>query len=131
MSLRPLVPLLGREKATSVVRREVDIALQRMRTRVTRKGDFFYPTGYTEIPVRTLNNRTIKHISIDELASAMFIIAGKCIGTTREALIVETVRAYGFARSGSSITGAMNEAYEQLLTSGKIREVEGKVSITE
>jgi hypothetical protein len=109
---------------------EGDYALQRLRTRVVRKGDFFYPAGYSEIPARKLDNRQIKHISADELASAMYTIVGNCIGTTREALIVETVRAYGFARSGSSITGAMNEAYEQLLAEGKIHEVDGKLLIT-
>jgi very-short-patch-repair endonuclease len=125
-----LASLLGRDKATSVVRREVDYALQRLRTRVVQKGDFFYPAGYSEIPARKLDNRQIKHISADELVSAMYTIVGNCIGTTREALIVETVRAYGFARSGSSITGAMNEAYEQLLAEGKIHEVDGKLLIT-
>ena len=124
-----LASLLGREKATSVVRREVDYALQRMKMRVVRKSDFFYPAGYTEIPIRSLNNRQIKHISIDELASAMNTIAGKCIGTTCEALIIETVRAYGFARSGSSITSAMNAAYQQLVSDGKIHEIDGKVVI--
>ena len=124
-----LASLLGREKATSVVRREVDYALQGMRTRILRKGDFFYPVGYTDVPVRTLNGRSIKHISIDELASTMYTISEKCIGTTREALIIETVRAYGFARSGSSITNAMNQAYEQLLSDNKIHEVDGKVAV--
>lgn len=122
-----LTSLLGREKATSVVRREVDYALQSLRNRVFRKEDFFYPVGYTDVPIRTLNGRSIKYLSIDELASAMYTISQKCIGTTREALIIETVRAYGFARSGSSITNAMNQAYEQLLAEGKIREVDGKV----
>lgn len=124
-----LASLLGREKATKVVRREVDYALQGMRTRILRKGDFFYPVGYTDVPVRTLNGRSIKYISIDELASAMYTISQKCIGTTREALIIETVRAYGFTRSGSSITNAMNQAYDQLLSDNKIHEVDGKVAV--
>ncbi len=122
-----LASLLGREKATSFVRHEVDYALQSLKNRVLRKEDFFYPAGYTDIPVRILNGRSIKYISSDELASAMYTISKRCIGTTREALIIETVRAYGFARSGSSITNAMNRAYEQLLAEGKIREIDGKV----
>jgi len=120
---------LGREKVTSVVREEVDHALQYMKRSIIRKGDFFYPVNYTEIPVRIPNDRQIKHISIEELTSAMYIIAKQCIGTTREALIDETTRAYGFSRKGNNITIAMGEAYEQLLATHKIQEIDGKVSL--
>ncbi len=85
------------KKATSVVRHEVGLVLERLKTRVLRKGDFLYPVGYADVPTRILNGRSITQVSIDELTSAMSTIAKKCIGMTREALISETVRAYGFA----------------------------------
>lgn len=124
-----LSSLLGREKATSVVRREVDYALQQMKFRVKRIDDFLYPAEYDSVQPRILNNRQVKHIGIDEFAAAIIIIAEKCIGATRESLITETMRAYGFARSGSSITTALNEAYEKLLSVGKIKEVDGKTIV--
>ena len=121
--------LLGRKKATSVVCKEVDYALTCMEGQIIRKGDFFYPEKYIEIPIHIPNKRQIKHISVDELSSAMYMIASKCIGTTREALIDETTRAYGFRRRGNNITVAMDEAYEQLLTIHRIREIDGKISL--
>ena len=120
-------PLLGREKATSVVRKEVDYALRLMGERVTRKGDFFYPASFTEIPVRQANGRNIKHISTDELAAAMLRVLSKCVGTTRTALIDETTRALGFNRRGTNIARAMNDAFEQLKAEEKIQDIDGKV----
>ena len=122
-----LSPLLGREKATSVVRKEVDYALRSMGERVDRKGDFFYPASFTEIPARQANGRNIKHISTDELAAAMLRVLSKCVGTTRSALIDETTRAFGFNRRGTNITKAMNEAFSQLISSGQLQELDGKI----
>ena len=122
-----LSPLLGREKATSVVRKEVDYALRSMGERVVRKGDFFYPASFTEIPARQANGRNIKHISTDELAAAMLRVLSKCVGTTRSALIDETTRAFGFNRRGTNITKAMNEAFSQLISSGQLQELDGKI----
>ena len=124
-----LSPLLGREKATSVVRKEVDYTLRSIGERVVRKGDFFYPASFTEIPVRQANGRNIKHISTDELAAAMIRVLSKCVGTTRSALIDETTRAFGFNRRGANISKAMNEAFEQLVLVKGIQEIEGKVVI--
>lgn len=122
-----LSPLLGREKATSVVRREVDYALKSVKDHIVRKGDFLYPAGYTEVPARQANGRSIKYISTDELATAMLLVLKQCVGTTRSALIDETTRAYGFSRRGANITSAMNQAYELLLSEGRVGEVDGKI----
>lgn len=124
-------PLLGREKATSVVRKEVDYALQSMGKMVVQKGDFFYPASFTEIPVRQANGRNIKHISTDELTAAMLRILNKCVGTTRSALIDETTRAFGFNRRGANITKAMNEAFDSLVAQGQITECDGKITRTD
>ena len=124
-----LSPLLGREKATSVVRKEIDYALRFMGERVIRKGEFLYPASFAEIPVRQANGRNIKYISTDELAAAMLRVLDKCVGTTRLALIDETTRAFGFNRRGANITKAMNEAFEHLVAESKICEVDGKLSM--
>lgn len=122
-----LAGLYGNTKATVKIRREVDYGLNRVREQIIRKGDFFYPQGCTKIPVRIPNTRKIEHISIDELEQAMLTIVSKCIGTTMEGLIAETVRAYGFNRTGAKITEAMQMAANNILTQGKIRIMDGKV----
>lgn len=121
--------LLGREKATSVVKREVDYTLEAMRNKVVRKGDFFYPINYTKVPVHQANGRSIKHISTDELAAAMLRVLNKCIGATKASLIDETTRAFGFNRRGANIANAMGEAFDQLMTEGKIKELDGKIVV--
>lgn len=80
------------------------------------------------IPILIPNTRKINHISIDELEQAMLTILGKCIGTTPEGLIAETVRAYGFNRAGTNIMEAMQKAESHLLEQGKVRITDGKIS---
>lgn len=125
-----ICPVLDREKVTSIVKREVDSALSKLSGRIEKKKDFYYPSAYTTVPARKCNGRSIKYISIDELSSAMLRVAEKCVGATREGIIEETTRAYGFSRRGVNITTAMNEAYQHLLKSKAIFEIDGKVSIS-
>ena len=121
-----LAPYLGREKATSAVRQQIDSALASLTTRVQKKGDFLYHRTRANIPARQRGGRDIKLISPDELAEAMLLVLKTCIGTTRSSLMDETTRAYGFTRRGANISAAMDAAYTALLSSGKIRESDGK-----
>lgn len=124
-----VAPLLGNEKATVKIRREVDYALNKIENWYVRKGDFFFPVSYNTIPIRLPNKRKIQHIHVEELASAMYRILQKMLGADRKSLADETCRVYGFARSGQNITVAMNNAINYLIDSGLIEEVEGKISI--
>lgn len=126
-----ICPLLGRDKVTSVVQKEVfDILIkQEKEGKILCQEDFYFPAGYKEVPVRQANGRSIKHISVEELAAGMFRIAKTCIGCSREMLINETIRAFGFNRKGSNITTAMDRAYMLLINGKKIQEVEGKVLV--
>lgn len=124
-----LAYLYGNEKVTVKIRREVNWGLERMKGEIVRKEDFLFPYSYTTIPVRMPNNRQIQYISKDELAAAMMLILKQCIGTTRQALIDETARAYGFMRTGPKIAAAMDSAYEVLISSGKVEEMEGKIKL--
>lgn len=124
-----LAPLFGNEKATVKIRREANYGLNKLGNRVIRQGEFIYPAGYQTIPVRLPNIRKIQHISADELAEAMYRILQTCVGTTREALSLETTRVYGFNRVGQNITLAMSEAVDLLIKTGRIEELEGKLRI--
>ena len=66
-----------------------------MQQTIIKKGDFLYPADYIDIPVRQANGRPIKYISVDEIATAMLCVLGKCVGITKAGLIDETTRAYG------------------------------------
>ena len=124
-----LAPKLGNKKATIKIRSEVDYALSRLKGKVIRQENFFFPFGYQSIPVRWPNNREIQHIHTKELAMAMFRILQNCIGTNREALSAETTRVYGFKRAGQNIAHAMADAIEHLFKSGWVEEQEGKLKI--
>lgn len=124
-----LAPLMGNEKATVKIRNWVDMGLSKLNDKITRNGDFIYPIGYQSIPVRMPNYRKIQHISIDELAEAMYKILQTCIGTNREALSSETARVYGFNRTGQNISLAMANAINLLIESGRIEEIGGKLRI--
>lgn len=122
-----LAPLFGNEKATVKVRREVDYALKSLKG-VVRKVDFFYPSGYTKvIPKATGNTRPINYINIDELAEAMLVIVSNSYGILKDSLLQSTAREYGFARSGEKIQVTLQQAYEFLLRSGRVKETDGKV----
>ena len=124
-----LAPLFGNEKATIKIRRHVDYSLETLKD-VVRKGDFFYPANYKTITPRAVGNtRPIDHISVDELAEAMFLIVSKSFGIMEESLLQSVAREYGFARSGEKIQKAMQKAYKKLMNSGRIRETEGKVVV--
>lgn len=125
-----LAPLLGNTKATVKVKREVDYQLQQLGKKLIRKGDFFFPAGYTKISPR-INSRKIYHISTEELAEAMYKVLSKSVGLTKELLCTETARAYNFHRMTHNITSAVNEAFELLVKQERIEIIDGKVSISQ
>lgn len=124
-----LAPLYGNQKATVTIRREVDYGLTKLKGKIKKKGDFLYPKNDFPIVIKTPNTRKIEYISTEELAQAMLIIANKCIGSTKDFLIVETARAYGFNRTGEKIRTAMTKALSQLINDGRASEIEGKIIV--
>ena len=103
--------------------------MSRLQNEIAIKGEFLYPATYSQIIPRLPNERNIQHISEDELMAAMMIILKQCYGANREALINETARVYGFARSGQNIYNAMNYAINSLIKEKKIAESDGKLTI--
>ena len=104
--------------------------MQQLREKLIRKGDFFFPAGYTKISPR-VNNRKINHVSTEELAEAMYLVLSKSVGLTKELLCAETARAYNFHRMTQNITLAINSAFELLLEQKRIEIIDGKVSISQ
>ena len=48
---------------------------------------------------------------------------------TPDDLITETARAYGFKRTGGKISTTLKAVYEQLLSDGILKVVDGKVGV--
>lgn len=127
---KELAPLLGNEKATVKVKREVDYGLSKLGKRIIRKDNFLYPCSYDKITPRQNNTRKIGYVSTEELAEAMLSVLDKCIGATKETLCTETARAYNYNRMTENISAAMDDAFKLLLHEGRIEIVEGKVIYT-
>ncbi|MGF6989802.1 hypothetical protein M2150_001045 [Lachnospiraceae bacterium PM6-15] len=100
-----------------------------MKSEIVMHKGFLFPVPTPEIIIRIPNTRKIDHISIEELETAMLLVASKRIGSTKVSLIQEMTRIYGFNRVGEKIRIAMNKAYAQLQINGKIEEIEGKVVV--
>lgn len=124
---KELAPLLGNEKATVKVKREVDYGLNKLGRKIVRKGDFFFPENYDKVSPRQDNTRKIDYVSKEELAEAVLFVLEKCIGATKETLCAETARAYHYNRMTQSISLAMDKAFELLLQENRVEVVEGKV----
>lgn len=125
-----LCPYLGYQRAGSKIKRIVNATIDRMKS-VELHGDFVYPKGYEAVPAYGGQGRTIKYISVDELCSALMLVARGLIGSTRESLIENTARAYGFNRIGVHISSALNEAFDRLVQEGKVTLLDNRVKVTQ
>lgn len=119
----------GNKKATARVRDKVSYQLERLGSAIIRKGDFLLPVNHKPITPKCNNERTINYVSIDELAEAMLCIIQLSVGITSVSLHEATARAYGYRRSSEQITTTMEDAYNQLLASGRIKEIDGKLLV--
>ena len=132
-----LAGLFGREKATSVVRDNVNYVIKRhMKKAVIIKNNFIFRADMHEIKVRvseiiTEDARKVEHIAIPEIEKAMMTIADYALGINETDLKVETARIFGFERMGPKVSKAMNDAFISLLKSGKIKLIDEKVHIVE
>ena len=106
-----LCGLLGRQKVTSIVQNAVTTAMSYTDKQIGNKDDFLYlmksPDGYE---VRLAGSRQIQYIAIDELAKGMLKVMDSNIGLTKDELLHETSRAFGFNRIGANITERMEKA---------------------
>jgi predicted nucleic acid-binding Zn ribbon protein len=124
-----LASLLGGKKASDMVRRNVNRGLRNLGSKIVRKNNFLYPAGHSTIKVKAPTTRKINHISIDEIAEAMCVIADKSYGLSRSDLYVTTSRVFGFNRTGRNISAIMESACDFLIDSGKAKEVDEKIIV--
>jgi len=131
---RILAPIWGNQKATNVIRREVNYYFRwHLNDTVKVNGDFVSLVGFNDLKVRVPKSsydiRPIEYICEDELSLALTTIAKHSFGITPEDLITETARVYGFKRTGGKISSTLRKVYNQLVTNGRIKEIDGKVNV--
>ena len=129
-----IAPLFGYFTAGARVKLAVDPLLQQLGNKLIRKGDFYFPAGYTKITPR-YNLRKIKHVSSEELAEVMCDILGRydvlrSVGLTKEFLYDQTAREYHFFRKTRNVILALDEAIELLEKQNRIEIVKGKVILS-
>lgn len=121
---RLFAPCMGKERVSSTVKDTVLKLLHRHYNDFVSDAEGFYSPvvskGQTRI--RKAGDRKISQISIGELKSGMLrvIHCQKKIGFTRDSLIRETLKAFGFQKVTSSASNRMEQAFDQLLSSGQL-----------
>lgn len=104
-----------------------------LRKDIARKGDFITLVNFNNLQVRVPGKydayiRPIHYISDDELGLAMLTIVNNSFGLMPDDLMSVTAREFGFKRTGGNIAVALQRVYKDLLKTGKIKEVDGKVT---
>ncbi len=94
------------------------------------KGNFIYAgRALKSKNVRVAGPRQIDQISLDELSDGVEKVVLSNIGLTKQELLHETARAFGFKRMGSNITERLNKAIDCLIDSNRISIKDDKIVI--
>ena len=121
MICQRLCPVMGREKGTSVVQNRIKFLIRQDEGKYIKKDDFYsIAKTKNDYKVREAGNRQIKYISIDEITKGMLKILLQNIGLTKEELIRETVKLFGFKRNGENIVKRMELGIKELVSTNKI-----------
>jgi very-short-patch-repair endonuclease len=129
---RRVASAFGFQKVSATVQDEVGRILNcNLKDVVVRKQDFYWHRNVKVMKVKIPSlggaARPINYICAEELAEAMFTIAGQSFGIARNDLYVIAARVFGFNRTGANITRAMDAACSYLLEQGIVKEVDGKI----
>ncbi|MGL5981340.1 MAG: DUF4011 domain-containing protein [Phocaeicola sp.] len=130
-----VAPLFGNQKVTSKVRNGVNYLFKwKLTESIEQKGNYITIKGFADLKVRIPDESTdyirpISLISDEELAKAMRAIARNSYGITPNDLFIATVREFGFKRTTENMMCTFRNAYEKMLDSGRVKEIEGKVCI--
>jgi len=121
--------LMGKQKVTAGVHKAVKDAYAFISTGIEVKDDFVCLKNAANYEVRVAGPRQINQISIDELVKGMVLVNNAYIGLTKEELIRETSKSFGFNRVSTNITERFNEAFEYAIKEKIFELVDDKVSV--
>ena len=112
------------------------IAVAKRRGAAQRRGDFLWPSELkfglevrVPVPGDPDTLRQIEHIPPDEIKLAMRHIVAAGVGVSREALLVEVARVFGFDRTGSRIRRRLLRALADALGKGDLVEQDDMICV--
>jgi hypothetical protein len=120
-------------RVVQTMREALKLSLQNRR--VVVKGNFLWPTGLQDVPVRVPvegvpeSRRIAEYIPAEEIEKAIMLIAKYALGINLQSLIVETARVFGFDHTGERIREKIYEVYKRLLWERKLVCVNNIVTI--
>ena len=127
---RQIAELTDCKRVTETTKRTVNRLLISLRGIVIKRAGFLYPKDYETITPR-INDRSIEHVSVEELAEAEYVVLSKVVGYDKDQLCMETARAYNFRRMTKPVVLAMNKAFNLLLKQNRVEIVDDKVRISQ
>jgi very-short-patch-repair endonuclease len=92
------------------------------------RGQFLWPCSMGSCPVRVplanvpISFREIRHIPSEELQAAMTLIVQHTVGITKDTLVTECARLFGFGRTSEKVRARLHSEYSLLLGKNKIVE---------
>jgi hypothetical protein len=133
---RRVAPIYGRQKATSVVRNEVEEILYREFDElvIIDESNFIRLKDWDDVKVRKPNPdddylRPIAYICDEEIELAMKTIVSHSFGITPEDLFIVVTREFGYKRTSENIVSSLSNVYNKMLEKGDFIELEGKVKL--
>ena len=131
----------GLERAGRVIREHVSRAVRRMahegalsRLDDGASGDFFGPAEAATIKPRATDSavaRPIETIADVELRAGLARVLEVSYGASRDELIAETARQFGYLRTSGQIAARLNAAVDHLIASGVATDSFGQVALQE
>jgi very-short-patch-repair endonuclease/KaiC/GvpD/RAD55 family RecA-like ATPase len=121
-------------KATPTIKKQVISQIRYYHDdKLIIKNDFVWPKNNNHVIVKIPKDgnaiRGVEHISIDELANAMFVIINHSFSIKKEDLFQTTARVFGFKRSGNKINQRLEVSFDYLLQSKKVIVNDEKIMI--
>jgi hypothetical protein len=98
---------------------------------VTRRGEFLWPSGMTEPPIRDRSHAGPRDAALlppEELAAALRLVIAKELRIAREDLVKRAAQLLGYSRTGARLQRTFHAALDRLIEEGAAAEVAGVVT---
>ena len=126
---KEICPDLGAGRVTNKIKERVDMIIKKLKADVEVVDNFVLPKFYDAIYPRLAGPRKIDYISTQELAEGIVLVAKSNIPMSKDDLIMESVKAFGFNRKTQNILSAFDKAFDLLISTGRVSEENNKVEI--
>ena len=122
--VRRIVTHFGRKTVTKVVARQFDDQMAGCERRgIVRRDGFIYLAGTDHVDLRVPGvRREVRHISIEELASGLYLIIQQNVTVSRDGLFRTLAELIGYTRAGDAMSERFAEALRPLVAAGLVEE---------